>query len=130
MNSLAIDPSDPNTLYAGSGEVIPGAGIFKTGDGGQPWTQLQPTTGFAYVYSIAISPTRPGNIYAGTDSGLWYSSDAGATWTNTLPLAGGCFSVAVRGDQPDDIVFAACGQSGSNPFAYLHIENRIPTPGS
>jgi len=129
MDSLAIDPSNPTTLYAGSGEVLPGAGIFKTTDGGQTWTQLPQTTSFAYVYSIAISPTRTNNLYAGTDSGLWYSTDFGATWTNALPAAGGCFSVAVRGDQPTDIVFAACSQSGGNPFSHVAQENISPNVG-
>ncbi|HLK67453.1 MAG TPA: hypothetical protein VKU19_28650 [Bryobacteraceae bacterium] len=128
MNTLAIHPSDPNTLYAGSGEVIPGAGIFKTSDGGQTWTQLAGTTNFANVYSLAISPGQPATIYAGTDSGLWYSLDAGATWTNSLQAAGGCYSVAVSGRQPTDVVFASCSQSGGNPFAYFHTENEIPTP--
>ena len=48
-----------------------------------------------------------------TDSGVWSSIDAGATWTNALPASGGCFSTVVRGDQPADIVFATCSQVAS-----------------
>ncbi len=121
VNSLVMDPSDHNTLYVGTGEVIPGQGIFKTGDGGQTWTQLPGTASFAWVYSLAISPSRPSNVYAGTDRGVWSSMDAGATWTQSY-ATGSCFSVVVRGDQPADIVFAACtGQAGS-PLAYFPQE--------
>jgi len=122
MSSLAMDPSNPDTLYAGSGEQPPGAGIFKTTDGGQTWTQLAPTAGFAYVFSLAISPSRPANIYAATDSGLWSSPDGGATWTNALPSPGGCYSTVVRGDQPSDIVFATCSQPDGYPLVALQVE--------
>ena len=122
VNSMAIDPSDHNILYVGTGEVIPGAGIFKTTDGGQTWSQLSPTANFAYVYSLGISSSRPADIYAGTDTGLWSSLDGGVTWTQSLPMPGGCFSTAVRGDQPTDIVFAACSQDIGSPLAYFPQE--------
>lgn len=117
MTSLAMDPSNPQTLYAGSGEQLPGAGIFKTTDGGQTWVQLGQTAGFAYVWSLAISPTRPSDLYAATDSGLWASSDGGQTWNLSMPSTGGCYSTAVRGDQPADIVFATCSQNNGYPVS-------------
>jgi photosystem II stability/assembly factor-like uncharacterized protein len=122
MSSLAIDPANPQILYAGSGEQLPGEGIFRTTDGGQTWIQLAPTTSFAYVYSIAISPSRPTNVYAATDSGLWASPDGGFTWTNALPSPGGCYSTVVRGDRPADIVFAACSQTNGYPLVGLQVE--------
>ena len=124
VNSLVMDPSNNNTLYVGTGEVIPGQGIFKTTDGGQTWTQLQGTAGFAYVYSLAISSSRPGNIYAGTDSGVWSSVDGGANWTQSY-ATGSCFSVAVRGDQPSDVVFAACTPQPGSPLAYFPQDPEI-----
>jgi photosystem II stability/assembly factor-like uncharacterized protein len=46
---LAMDPTNPNVIYAGTGEgeynfdSIQGAGIFKTSDGGNTWNQLPAT---------------------------------------------------------------------------------------
>ncbi len=43
VDSLVMDPNNPNTLYAGTGEQTQnwrGAGIFKTTDGGQTWAQI------------------------------------------------------------------------------------------
>ena len=43
VNSLEIDPKNPNTLWAGTGEgffnsdAVKGEGIFKTTDGGETW---------------------------------------------------------------------------------------------
>ena len=38
VHCMAIDPANPNTLYFGTGEVIPGNGIFKTLNAGSSWT--------------------------------------------------------------------------------------------
>lgn len=49
LAALAMDPANPLLLYAGTGEglgnldVIHGAGVFKTSDGGVNWTRLAST---------------------------------------------------------------------------------------
>ena len=78
---LAMDPSDPETLYAAAWErdrkawnnkvCGPGSGIYKTTDGGQTWTRL--TNGFPsgpYVgrIGLAIAPSNPNTIYAVVDN--------------------------------------------------------------
>src|SRR5439155_904852 len=58
-------------------------GLFKSTDGGTNW---QPT-GLARtnVRAIAIDPTTPTTLYAGTDSGVFKSVDGGATWSAMGP---------------------------------------------
>ena len=87
------------------------------------------SAGFAYVFSIALSPSRPTNIYAATDSGLWSSPDGGSTWSNALPSTGGCYSTVVRGDQTADIVFATCSQTNGYPLVALQVEIWSYPPG-
>ena len=75
--SLVIDPTNPQILYAGTGEgffngdAVRGAGIFKTTDGGSTWTQLSATTtsDFYYVNRMAVSPNDHNRIYAATRTG-------------------------------------------------------------
>ena len=71
---LAVDPTDPDTLYAGLRE----AGVHKTTNGGRSWTDCElPTTG---VFSLAVS-AADGALYAGTEpSALYRSDDGGKTW--------------------------------------------------
>ncbi|MBS1811478.1 MAG: hypothetical protein JST84_25170 [Acidobacteria bacterium] len=117
--SLAIDPKNPQVLYAGTGEgyfnigSIRGAGIFKTSDGGANWQQLASTNtqDFYYVNDLVVSPINSQRLYAATDTGVWRSLDAGATWTRTLDpdLVAGCLDLVIRTDQATDYVFAACG---------------------
>jgi len=131
VNSLVIDPNNPDTLYAGTGEQTQnwrGAGIFKTTDGGQTWAQI-PSTGtpdFYFVNNIAVSRTASSHIYAATNTGLWATTDGGVSWTLSLAspdggpaptLTGGntngCFDVTIQPGQPADVVFAVCHPAGS-----------------
>ncbi|RZU11319.1 hypothetical protein EV645_6481 [Kribbella rubisoli] len=91
VTSVAIDPTDPDVLYAGTGEgffnvdAIRGAGLFRTVDG-VTWSQLPATLGapFATVNRIALNATGEVLLAAGT-GGLSRSADAGRTaWTKVL----------------------------------------------
>ena len=75
VNALAIDPSTPRTVYAGTYLT----GVFKTTDGGATWTAAD--AGLPLVLALAIDPTRAGTLYAGTEGGgVFKSTDGGRTW--------------------------------------------------
>ncbi|MFF2509239.1 WD40/YVTN/BNR-like repeat-containing protein [Streptomyces sp. NPDC058067] len=90
---LALDPSDPTTLYAGTGEgfsnadALRGNGVFRTTDG-VTWEQLTATQtdDFRAVTRIAVSSTGE-VVLAATASGLFRCSDAERkTWTQVLDV--------------------------------------------
>jgi photosystem II stability/assembly factor-like uncharacterized protein len=89
VSCLAIDPTDPETVYAGTGEgfgnadALRGGGIFRI-VGGNRWQQIAATKGFAAVNRIAVS--RNGTtVLAATPQGLLRSIDAArATWTRVI----------------------------------------------
>ncbi|MBI1922345.1 MAG: hypothetical protein HYS23_14815, partial [Geobacter sp.] len=77
INSIAIDPQQPNTLYAGTSD----AGIFKSSDGGNAWTQINNGLGSLNVLSIAINQKNPNSLVAGTaDGGIFRSDWWGDGW--------------------------------------------------
>jgi hypothetical protein len=71
---LAVDPADPDTVYAGLRE----GGVRRSRDGGGSWVDCHlPEAG---VHSLAVSPAD-GAVYAGTEpSRLFRSDDAGEHW--------------------------------------------------
>jgi hypothetical protein len=88
ISSVAIHPTDANTIYIGAAT----GGVWKTTNGGTSWTPLTDTQCSTAMGSIAIDPSNPQIVYAGTgelhfslDSyygcGVLKSTDGGATWT-------------------------------------------------
>jgi photosystem II stability/assembly factor-like uncharacterized protein len=71
---LAVDPADPDTVYAGLRE----GGVRRTADGGRTWVDCAlPQSG---VFSLAVS-AADGAVYAGTEpSAVYCSHDGGETW--------------------------------------------------
>lgn len=96
IGSMVIDKTNPNVLYAGTGEsyfdtefgennksAIMGAGIYKTTDGGATWATLEATKNadFNCVSRLSMSPTDPQTLLASTNTGIFRTSDGGTTWT-------------------------------------------------
>lgn len=85
IGPLAIDPVTPTTIYAGTQ-----GGVYKSTNGAASWTLMSDTLAMVYalefptrtsVTSLAIDPSRPSTVYAGTGfGGVFKSTDAGATW--------------------------------------------------
>jgi len=84
VNSLAIDPSDANVVYAGTGGFVgQGYGVYKSTNGGDTWAPSNQGMLDYVITSLAIDPTDPQVIYAGGDFGEFFKSlDGGQTWYN------------------------------------------------
>lgn len=94
---LAIDPANPDTLYATLWQVYrkpwklwsggPESGIFKSTDSGDSWTDITRNNGLPKTIlgkmTIAVSPADPNRLYANIEAeegGLYRSNDAGQNW--------------------------------------------------
>jgi photosystem II stability/assembly factor-like uncharacterized protein len=65
VNSLSLDPNNPNTIYAGTN-----GGAYVSYDQGQTWEQINDgLLGVLTIYSIAIDSQN--NIYASTPYGIF-----------------------------------------------------------
>jgi photosystem II stability/assembly factor-like uncharacterized protein len=112
ISALAIDPSDPATVYAAPGEQYFGDGVYKTTDGAAHWASANvglSRTGS--VGDVTLAPDAPTQIFAST-GGLYVSSDAGSHWAaRNLGLPHGPKRVAIDPTTPDT-VYAADGVTG------------------
>ncbi|MBT9131174.1 MAG: Xyloglucanase Xgh74A [candidate division WS2 bacterium] len=84
VNSLVIDPSNPQVVYVG----ILKKDIYKTNDGGESWkpTDFEDPEIYKEVRSLAIYPINPQILYAGTCRGLYKTIDGGESWTKVKEL--------------------------------------------
>jgi photosystem II stability/assembly factor-like uncharacterized protein len=81
VTNLAVDPSDPQTVYAATSNH----GLMKTTDGGQSWTRLAGSLlATQSALSIAIQPDQTNHLLVGLDRGAVFKSlDGGLTWTRS-----------------------------------------------
>ncbi|HEV2688375.1 MAG TPA: hypothetical protein VGV35_07465, partial [Bryobacteraceae bacterium] len=117
--AIAIDPSNPDTVYVGTGEEnfaidsYYGAGILKSTDAGATWTNLAGDTFLrATISRIAIHPTNTQTLLLSASSGIWRSTDGAQTWTRVMTGTG---TAVVFDPTNGDISYAALGNvSGSS----------------
>lgn len=104
---LAVDPSDPQTVYLGffdglcaagsSGTCFdPMPGLFRSYDGGLTWEEV-PGGPFkkAAALRIAIHPQESRMLFAATSIGLYASDDGGDTWEEVSALTEVATQVAI-----------------------------------
>jgi photosystem II stability/assembly factor-like uncharacterized protein len=118
IGALAIDPSNPRTIWAGTGEpwtrnsVSIGDGIYRSTDGGETWTHMGLPQS-ERITRIVVHPKNgqivyacvPGKLWSDSnDRGLYRTGDGGKTWTLILRggnASTGCSSVAMDPKNPD-----------------------------
>jgi photosystem II stability/assembly factor-like uncharacterized protein len=85
ITAILVDPRDPQALYASAWTRDPaaGGGVFRSGDGGRTWT----AAGLAgqAVRALAMAPSSPDTLVAGTLDGVYRTRDAGRTWSRISP---------------------------------------------
>ncbi len=80
--ALAFDPTDSNRVYVGGDSAYSHPCLLITTDLGRTWTQSRAGLSGA-VYALGAVPGSGTDLYAGTTSGVFKSTDAGATWAAT-----------------------------------------------
>ena len=116
IGSLAVAPSDPSIVWAGTGEscirshISVGEGIFKSVDAGKTWTRMGlEQTG--RIGRVVVHPTNPevvlacalGHAYGPQpERGVFRTTDGGASWEHVLFVDEhtGCSSLAMDPANP------------------------------
>ncbi len=94
--ALAIDPSTPSTIYAGT--AFSGGGVYKSTDHGAHWTGVNTGLPGAGILALAIDPATPATVYCGTESGgVFKTTDGGESWYGgpVAPGSGRVTSLAI-----------------------------------
>jgi photosystem II stability/assembly factor-like uncharacterized protein len=98
IGALAVAPSDPKTIYAGTGEsdirssLSFGNGVYKSVDAGRTWAHigLEDTR---HISRIVVDPQNANIVYVGAlghvyapneQRGVYKSTDGGSHWTKVL----------------------------------------------
>jgi photosystem II stability/assembly factor-like uncharacterized protein len=142
IGALAVAPSDPKTIYAGTGEsdiredLSSGNGVYKSTDAGATWNHigLEDTR---QISRIVIHPLSPNVVYVGAlghifgpseQRGVYKSVDGGGHWTRVLDLGPeiGISDLAMCADAPQ-LLFAGAWHVRRPPWSTY---GPIDGPGS
>ena len=104
VESLAFDPSDPKTLYAGTWRQA-----FRTRDGGETWTRIAEGMVLdATVYTWDFDRANSKDIWVSTCGWVYHTPDGGDHWTRFKNGFTNRRSHAVRRDpERPGVIFAA-----------------------
>ncbi len=123
IGAIAIDPSNPQTVWVGTGEgwtrnsTSIGDGIYKSTDGGASFTNVG-LPNSERITKILVDPRASDTVYAcvpgrlwsdSADRGLYKTEDGGKSWKLVLKganLSTGCASISLDPKNPD-VIFAA-----------------------
>ncbi len=111
MGEVEVHPTNGDIAYVGTNAFSDRSGVYKTTDGGKNWEFMKGETEatsipFIPVSAIAIWEENPDVVYAGTDLGVYVSTDAGMNW---YPFGEGLPNVVIDDLKitGDDILYAA-----------------------
>ena len=135
IGALAVAPTEPNTIWAGTGEAwvirpsdVIGDGIYKSTDAGATWMRMGlDETG--RIGRIIVHPTDPNIVYACAlgrttgpqqERGVFKTTDGGRTWNRVLfvDTNTGCSGLSMDAKNPNVLV-AGTWQVEMHPWALV-----------
>ena len=133
IGSIAIQQSNPNVVWVGTGEGNPrnslniGEGMYKSLDAGKTWKRvgLEKTRN---IYRVIIDPNNPNTVYAAAignpyaehaERGVYKTTDGGETWNRILFTneASGAADLVMDPSNPNKLI-AAMWQHRRTPYSF------------
>jgi photosystem II stability/assembly factor-like uncharacterized protein len=133
IGDMALDPTNPQRIFVGTGEnnssrsSYGGAGMFRSEDGGQTWTQIG-LEDSDRIGRVLIDPRDPNRIFVavlgklytpGGGRGIYRSDDGGDTWRQLLEgdELTGFADLAFQPGNPD-VLYAAAWERVRRPWDF------------
>ncbi len=141
IGAVAIDPSNPKTVWVGTGEawvrnsVSVGDGVYKSTDGGENWTNVG-LKDSEHIAKILVNPSdgndvlvcATGHLWDDNDErGVYQTTDGGKTWKKVLAGANGSSGCAMiaRSNRNPKRFMRRCGISAAKAGRFVPAD-----PGS
>ncbi|HWZ46092.1 MAG TPA: hypothetical protein VNW97_21645, partial [Candidatus Saccharimonadales bacterium] len=132
IGAIAVAPSDPNVVYAGTGEacirgnIIGGNGVYKSIDAGKTWsfTGLRDTVA---IGRLIVHPKNPDVVFVAAlghpfgpnnERGVFRTTDGGKSWTKVLYKDENTGAIDIAFDPSNSsILFAGLWQARRSPWS-------------
>ena len=134
IGAISIDPSNPNTIWVGTGENVSGRhvawgdGVYRSLDGGKTWKQMG-LSDSQHIGRILVDPRDSQTVFvaaegplwsAGGERGLYKTSDGGESWQLVLEIDEntGVTWTEFNPSNPD-VIYAAAYQRRRHIWSFL-----------
>lgn len=109
FSTIVIDPKDPKRVYR------PAFSFAYSNDGGYSFAEASNEGGWVHSdhHALWINPNNTNQMYLGTDGGVYYSLDRGATWNFVQGLPVGQFYHAAVDDRKPYNIYGGLQDNGS-----------------
>ena len=141
VGAIAVSDSDPNVIYAGTGEaclrldITHGDGVYRSTDRGNTWTHLG-LEDTRHIGRVRIHPNNPDIVYVAAlghafgpnkQRGVFRTTDGGKTWEHVLFKSENAGAVDLSMDPSNPrILYASIWQVRRN---FWNLENGGPESG-
>ena len=131
IGAIAISDSDPNVIYAGTGEacirgnISHGDGVYKSTDAGKTWTNVG-LRDSRHIGDVIIHPTDPNIVYVAalghaygpnTERGVFRTRDGGKSWEKVLYLDDRTGAIEIVFDPKNPhVLFASMWEGWRTPW--------------
>jgi hypothetical protein len=137
IGALAVAPSDPATVYVGSGEadmrsnIQHGNGMYRSTDAGATWSRIG-LEDSRQIGSVLVDPRDSktlliaalGHAYGPNETrGVYRSTDGGTTWQRTLFHDRDTGGIGLAADPAMNVVFASLWQTRRPPWSVYPPSN-------
>jgi photosystem II stability/assembly factor-like uncharacterized protein len=142
IGAIAVAPSDPKTIYVGTGEadmrsdIQQGSGMYKSIDGGHLWFQIG-LKDSRQIGKILVDPKDPNTVYVAAlghqygpnaQRGVYKSTNGGQSWAKVLGKDDNTGAVDLAFDPQDSsTIYASLWQTRRPPWSVYPPSNG---PGS
>ena len=141
IGAIALDPNNPNRIFAGTGEPLDqygrinatfvlskSQGILRSDDAGLSWTLLPWASGSINgVHRIAVSPVTADTFLVATMNDLWKTTNGGKDWIRSYS---GTMSDVVYKPGSSSTVYAAVGVNGGGYKNGVYVSDAGGASGS
>ncbi|MCI0348308.1 MAG: hypothetical protein L0Z53_02690 [Acidobacteriales bacterium] len=131
IGDIAVAQSDPNVIYAGTGEscirgnIVAGDGVYKSTDAGKSWKHIG-LRDTRHIGRVIVHPKNPDTVFiaalghafgANPERGVFRSTDGGKTWDKVLYKDENTGAIDITFDPSNpSILYAALWQARRYPW--------------
>jgi uncharacterized repeat protein (TIGR01451 family) len=107
-SAIAIDPSNPMILYAGT----PFGQVFRTMDAGVSWTDVTGNNTAGQITTLAVNPAQGANVLAGGLNGVSGTTSSGTQWSVQTAGLNSSFILVLSADPGADRIYMNAQSGG------------------